>query len=385
MCALQLAGPRPRVATGVLLLAGTLAAFCAAAPAAATGAQHGRPGAVVRHDAEGLLYAVAATSSGNVWAVGQTSPPGDDDEPDWNALIMHWNGTSWKRVPSPSPGTGATLSGVAAVSARSAWAVGWTDSTKFSPARTVIVRWNGAAWKRVPTPHPRYAFLNSVAATSGGSAWAVSTPIQPPAVIVGWNGASWQPAPIPDGAADDNGVSGVAATSARNAWAVGGVPGILHWNGTAWKLMHSPGPAADLAAVAATSARNAWAVGSTDSGKTLIDRWNGAAWKRVPGPTPAHGGQLTAVAATSTRSAWAVGWTGTYKVQTVILRWNGAAWKRVPSPSPGTESVLQGVTATSASNAWAVGWTFANYNQATPGRVLILHWNGRTWKRVPSP
>ena len=345
MCALQLAGPRPRVATGVLLLAGTLAAFCAAAPAAATGAQHGRPGAVVRHDAEGLLYAVAATSSGNVWAVGQTSPPGDDDEPDWNALIMHWNGTSWKRVPSPSPGTGATLSGVAAVSARSAWAVGWTDSTKFSPARTVIVRWNGAAWKRVPTPHPRYAFLNSVAATSGGSAWAVSTPIQPPAVIVGWNGASWQPAPIPDGAADDNGVSGVAATSARNAWAVG----------------------------------------STDSGKTLIDRWNGAAWKRVPGPTPAHGGQLTAVAATSTRSAWAVGWTGTYKVQTVILRWNGAAWKRVPSPSPGTESVLQGVTATSASNAWAVGWTFANYNQATPGRVLILHWNGRTWKRVPSP
>ena len=65
------------------------------------------------------------------------------------------------------------------------------------------------------------------------------------------------------------GVSAVAATSARNAWAVGGGPRtmILHWNGTAWKRVPSPGHAYStfLISVAAISADDAWAVGYTSS------------------------------------------------------------------------------------------------------------------------
>lgn len=41
-----------------------------------------------------------------------------------------------------------------------------------------------------------------------------------------------------------------------------------------------------LSGVAATSATNAWAVGATKAGKTLIERWNGSAWKQVTTPTP---------------------------------------------------------------------------------------------------
>jgi len=39
---------------------------------------------------------------------------------------------------------------------------------------------------------------------------------------------------------------------------------ILHWDGTAWTQVPSPNPARDnvLTGVAATSASNAWAVGS---------------------------------------------------------------------------------------------------------------------------
>ena len=51
-------------------------------------------------------------------------------------LILRWNGTSWKRVPSPTPAGGAFLLGVAAVSARNAWAVGGG----------LILRWNGVTW-----------------------------------------------------------------------------------------------------------------------------------------------------------------------------------------------------------------------------------------------
>ena len=89
-------------------------------------------------------------------------------------LILRWNGTAWKQVPSPSPGAGASLSGVAATSAGSAWAVGFTRPA--SAAKTLILRWNGTAWKRVPSPSPggqRRRLLRGVAATSAGSAWAV--------------------------------------------------------------------------------------------------------------------------------------------------------------------------------------------------------------------
>src|SRR5689334_2303673 len=118
----------------------------------------------------------------------------------------------------------------------------------------------------------------------------------------------------------------------------------------------SSGPSASLpvsgflTAVAATSARNAWAVGGTNDGKTLIGHWNATAWKRVPSPSP-PGAQLHGVAATSATNAWAVGQTNT---GILILHWNGTAWKREPSPAA-AGGILFGVAATTARNAWAVG------------------------------
>ena len=80
---------------------------------------------------------MAAASARSAWAVGYTYPIGAGVK----TLTEHWNGTTWKRVPSPSPPR-STLRGVAAISARSAWAVGYTGSGK-----TLILRWNGKAWK----------------------------------------------------------------------------------------------------------------------------------------------------------------------------------------------------------------------------------------------
>jgi hypothetical protein len=71
-------------------------------------------------------------------------------------------------VPSPSPGTGAALTGVAAISAKDAWAVGTSDG------KTLILRWNGKAWKRLPSPSPgTSAGLAGVAAFTARAAWAV--------------------------------------------------------------------------------------------------------------------------------------------------------------------------------------------------------------------
>src|SRR5262245_32450976 len=89
----------------------------------------------------------------------------------------------------------------------------------------------------------------------------------------------WTTAPPPSPGAFDNLLRGVAALSPCNVWAVGdysnsGIGQRLtlaeHWNGTSWRVLHTPSPGHFnlLTAVSAFSPRSAWAVGRAD-GKTL--------------------------------------------------------------------------------------------------------------------
>ena len=371
------------VAIGIpLLLAGVIAGV---SPVTAAAARTGSAGPAASFVVSGDLRGVAATSATNAWTVG-----GYGSVSSAKTLIARWNGTAWTRVPSPTPAGGGELSGVAATSASSAWAVGCTSCFTSSP-KTLILHWNGKTWTRVPSPSPAGS-LSGVAATSASSAWAVGCTScftsSPKTLILHWNGKTWTRVPSP--APADSSLSGVAAVSASNAWAVGctscshidsfkGL--ILGWNGKAWRRVPSPLPAYGkygnaLAGVAATSARNAWAVGCTDGcpvgGTPVIERWNGTAWKQVAPPTTPYGlYNLAAVAATSTASAWAVGGGGPVTSEgTATAHWNGRRWTLSHGRS-GAE--LAGVAATSATNAWAVGGTAS-------GRTLILRWNGTTWK-----
>jgi len=77
------------------------------------------------------------------------------------------------------------------------------------------------------------------------------------------------------------------------------------------------------------------------------------------------------VTATSARNAWAVGtYTAGGHTKSLILAWNGRAWRQVPTPRLGTTSELAGVTAVSASNIWAVG-SFSSGGSGS--RVLAAH------------
>jgi hypothetical protein len=135
----------------------------------------------------------------------------------------------------------------------------------------------------------------------------------------------------------------------------------------------------ELLAVAATSARNAWAVGDDATGRSLILRWNGRRWARATSPNIEKKGNdnlLTGVAATSSGNAWAVG-TGTIAfgdgAQGFVLHWNGRKWTRMASPAPvASVTHLDAVAATSASNAWAVG-TFAPDTAKNETKTFALH------------
>src|SRR6202043_2599948 len=95
-------------------------------------------------------------------------------------------------------GQDSIVTGVAATSADSAWAIGYTDTNQPGSLNALLLRWDGAAWKIVPDPAPARTFLGGVAA-SGGTAWTVGTASavscrsaacgQP--VILRWSGATW--------------------------------------------------------------------------------------------------------------------------------------------------------------------------------------------------
>lgn len=203
--------------------------------------------------------------------------------------------TGWKVQPSPSPASGGafpTLFGVAATSRTNAWAVGYgalaQDSFYCGPS--IIERWNGKVWKvqagaKLTRPQGKIDSLQAVAATSATNAWAVggyqnAQCSESKPLIEHWNGKVWKEQESPRGDL----LNAVAATSSTNAWAVGGLYRALieHWNGKAWTVQHSHLSGSrhgGLAGVAATSARNAWAVGHSDPThaevRTLIERWNG--------------------------------------------------------------------------------------------------------------
>jgi hypothetical protein len=183
-------------------------------------------------------------------------------------------------------------------------------------------------------------------------------------------------------------LTGVAAISARDVWAVGESGGggvIAHWNGTAWSRVHAPflgGGGRLLADVAGTSARNVWAVGQTGPpNRPLLVHWNGKSWTQAKIPHIAGHALLSTISADSVRDAWALGSVTTGSVeQQLILHWDGSQWRRAAVPAG--DDFLDGISALSPDNVWAVG------SRATTGRAtrpVIVHWNGAAWATVPGP
>jgi hypothetical protein len=356
----------------LVVVAAAMAVSCAGAAGAgaARGAQAvGSARPIGRLAIAGVLAGVAARSSADAWAVG-----GDGASPD-RAVLAHWNGRVWTVSDTSALAASASFGAVAAYPG-GYWAVG--GSGPIGGSRLLIVRMRGGTWTRKLCPAPcRHAHLYSVAATSARNAWAVGYIPGGLALILHWNGTAWKRQPVPGHVRQ---LVAVAATSATNAWAVGDYGEvILHWDGKAWHRIRSPhfrAFSADLVSVAATARDNAWAVGTVGT-STLILHWNGTVWRRVRSPNPGHGpaasNNLTAVASSAPDNAWATGQTSQGS-GIFILHWDGHAWTRSPTPALAPGVGWLGAVATLPSDrAWAVGENDGG---------LILHWNGHAWRHI---
>ena len=109
------------------------------------------------------LAAVSASSVNDVWAVGRGSE---------RALIEHYGGLRW-RLAGGVKTDGSELLGVAAVSRRDAWAVGWEPARQWD-SKPLIEHWNGLSWRQVTSPFPvGNDELLAISAISADDIWAV--------------------------------------------------------------------------------------------------------------------------------------------------------------------------------------------------------------------
>jgi len=257
------------------------------------------------------------------------------------------------------------------------------------PGKTLVERWNGASWVKIPSPSPAGGDqLLDVDSIGLLNAWAVGVHGRNQsshALIEHWNGSKWlvqQPPSTPGGTI----LRGVAAIAADDVWAVGGGGGngiVLHWDGHHWthdqdQLWNG----APLAAVAANGAGDVWAVGER-GGKSFAAHFDGGGWSSVATPNAPGEDRFSGVTAISSQDVWAVGTSNADNpsYHTLAEHWNGQSWKIVATPG-GTESVLSGVADRGPSSVYAAGSVL---NSQGCLRTLIEHWDGHHWVQQTTP
>ncbi len=111
---------------------------------------------------ENVLNGVSGAASSDVWEVGYYTFGTEK-----RTLIEHWNGARWSIVPSPNSGKRLNvLNGVVAISPSNVWAVGSAGSGNALDQITLILHWDGTSWTVVPSPSPGTAQLNSTYGSS---------------------------------------------------------------------------------------------------------------------------------------------------------------------------------------------------------------------------
>ncbi len=277
------------------------------------------------------LRAVACASASECWAVGSM---GSGNGGPTATLALEWNGSAWVQVTTPSPG-GSTavdsLTSVTCVSATDCWAVGQANPQP--DVAPLVLHWNGTTWSQVLTPTlvGRQGGLEGISCTSSTNCVAVGASFSSGTfsiLILDWNGLLWTQAttpPLADTAAP-GGLRAVDCVSSADCLAVGTENDnrtalSLQWNGSTWSDVATPdigGVENYLSSVTCATASACYSVGvhhenhvvgTPTTTRGVLLTWNGSSWQQ--GATQIAGGstpfKLDAVTCGSADDCWAVG------------------------------------------------------------------------------
>lgn len=218
------------------------------------------------------------------------------------------------------------------------------------------------------------------------------------------------------------------ALALATPWAAQALPATKAPAPTPWKvaLPLSQAQSGDFFDIDARTGTDAWAVGRTvdDSLSTspLVKHWDGRRWSDVrPAATEGRPTQFDAVTASGPDDAWAAGTYTDVQIGSasavrmpdrlaarlpgspasrfrggaaappatagpiVLQHWDGTRWNRVPRPAP-AEGWLRFVGDLTSFGRDSVWLTTADWNPVTNANAAQLeHWDGRTWQRTALP
>jgi hypothetical protein len=217
------------------------------------------------------LMALWGSDSGDLWAAGVGHTGGR-----YVGLVLHRVGTTWESVKVPRKiDHERWLYDISGSSSTDIWAAGYDYDKVAKVSVPLMMHWNGVSFDRVPTPKVPVSSNTSfsgVAAVDDSNAWAVGYLLDSEqALLERWDGASWHIVPLSDHTGYE-GIQGVDATSTTNAYAVGyrdGHPTIRQWDGIAWSSVNPPWSNGTGIDVTATATDGTWIVGSGSNGEIV--------------------------------------------------------------------------------------------------------------------
>jgi hypothetical protein len=121
------------------------------------------------------------------------------------SLIERWDGSAWQVVPAPPAPRGAitsVLTGVVALSATDAWAVGTYLDTTRQDSHPLIAHWDGVTWKLVAAPYV-WGRLSGLAAVGAHDVRAVGERFVEAGasndigIVERWDGTTWSVSDLP--------------------------------------------------------------------------------------------------------------------------------------------------------------------------------------------
>ena len=234
----------------------------------------------------GSFSQIAAISKTNIWAVGDTNTAAGKTS--YTPFIRHFNGSSWQAITIPN-GSGSTADWVSASAGNNVWVGGVKNSSVYT---SVVYRWNGARWGKVPMPAMTY--LQGVVALAPDNVWAYGVSGTVFDDIFHWNGSKWQYY-LPG---STNFVpQGISASAPNNVWVSGfaysgskKVVAAYRWDGSAWHAVSMPHPAlyAGGPDVTALSPSNVWIGYAPNATNSYALHWDGRQWHTVTIPWYAY-------------------------------------------------------------------------------------------------
>ena len=282
----------------------------------------------LQQDLPGALLSVWGTSDQNVYAVGSDARDGT------GPLAMRFDGTRWTRID-----TGLRRGNLW-------WVYGPTPDTVFmvGAGGTVVRHDPRAGTSEVMRTPNNTATLFGVWGASARDVWAVGgVPANNTGVIWHYDGAAWTSVEAPDNLGARESFFKVWGTAANDVWIVGSNSVSLHWDGARWSSVSVPASARGALFTVHGRGAQRVAVGGTVSGTIL--EGDGMQWRQV---TLADAPKLNGVWVPEGSNPVAVGAQGS------VFTRSGGVWREI-ARRPQTDIEFHAVWRSPSGAVWTVG------------------------------